>query len=80
MCVRLDGVKLAALARSVGVHPQTADAWVREGRMPVPFRRLPSCTILVDVAKPTGEQQRVVLYARCPAVISVRIWIARYPG
>ena len=31
--------------------------------MPVPFRRLPSGTILVDVAKPAGEQ-RVVLYAR----------------
>ena len=49
--------------RSVGVHPQTAYAWVREDRMPVPFRRLPSGTILVDVAEPTG-QQRVVLYAR----------------
>jgi putative resolvase len=31
--------------------------------MPVPFRRLPSGTILVDVAKPAGGQ-RVVLYAR----------------
>jgi putative resolvase len=56
-------VKLAAWARSVGVHPQTAYAWVREDRMPVPFRRLPSGTILVDVAAPAGEQ-RVVLYAR----------------
>ena len=33
--------------------------------MPVPFRRLPSGTILVDVAEPTSPQ-RVVLYARCP--------------
>ena len=56
-------VKLAAWARAVGVHPQTAYAWVREDRMPVPFRRLPSGTILVDVAKPAGDQ-RVVLYAR----------------
>ena len=56
-------VKLAAWARSVGVHPQTAYAWVREDRMPVPFRRLPSGTILVDVAKQAGDQ-RVVLYAR----------------
>jgi putative resolvase len=56
-------VKLAAGARSVGVHPQTAYAWVREDRMPVPYRRLPSGTILVDVAEASGDQ-RVVLYAR----------------
>ena len=31
--------------------------------MPVPFRRLASGTILVDIAEPTG-QSRVVLYAR----------------
>ena len=61
MCVCV--VKLAAWARSVGVHPQTAYAWVREDRMPVPFRRLPSGTILVDVAKQAGDQ-RVVRYAR----------------
>ncbi|UGT90411.1 IS607 family transposase [Mycobacterium ostraviense] len=56
-------MKLAAWARSVGVHPQTAYAWVREDRMPVPYRRLASGTILVDAAKPDGVQ-RVVLYAR----------------
>ena len=55
-------MKLAAWARSVGVHPQTAYAWVREDRMPVPFRRLPSGTILVDVA--AAGEERVVLYAR----------------
>ena len=63
MCVLARAVKLAAWARSVGVHPQTAYAWVREDRMPVPFGRLPSGTFLVEVAKPAGEQ-RVVLYAR----------------
>ncbi|HET9875561.1 MAG TPA: IS607 family transposase [Mycobacterium sp.] len=31
-------MKLAAWARSVGVHPQTAYAWARQDRMPVPFR------------------------------------------
>ena len=31
--------------------------------MPVPFRRLASGTILVDIAEPTG-QSRVVLYVR----------------
>jgi putative resolvase len=59
-------VKLAAWARLVGVHPQTAYTWVREDRTPVPFRRLLSGTILVDVAKPDGEQ-RVVLHARVSA-------------
>jgi hypothetical protein len=43
----------------VGVHPQTAYAWVSEDRMPVPSRRLPSGTILVDVAAASDE--RVVL-------------------
>jgi putative resolvase len=62
-CVLTAVVKLAAWARSVGVHPQTAYAWVREDRMQVPFRRLPSGTILVDVAVPTGDQ-RVMLYAQ----------------
>jgi putative resolvase len=35
-------------------------------RMPVSFRRLPSGTILVDVATPTADR-RVVLYARVPS-------------
>jgi len=54
---------LSEWARMQGVHPQTAYAWVREDRMPVPFRRLPSGTILVDVVTP-GAGERVVLYAR----------------
>jgi putative resolvase len=45
------------------VHPQTAYTWVREDRMPVPFRRLPTGTILVDVVASAGAE-RVVLYAR----------------
>src|ERR1700757_778332 len=63
MCVLTRAVKLAAWARSGGVHPQMAYAWVREDRMPVSFRRVPSGTILVDVAEPAGDE-RVVLYAR----------------
>ena len=47
----------------MGIHPQTAYMWVREDRMPVPFRRLASGTILVDVVARDAEQ-RVVLYAR----------------
>jgi putative resolvase len=60
------GVKLAEWARTNGVHPQTAYRWFRRGTMPVPARRLPSGTILVD---PPGNPPagRAVLYARVSA-------------
>jgi putative resolvase len=56
-------MKLAEWARASGVHPQTAYRWFRQGTMPVPARRLPSGTILVDTpgSPPSG---RVVLYGR----------------
>jgi putative resolvase len=56
-------MKLAEWARANGVHPQTAYRWFRQGTMPVPARRLPSGTILVDTpGSPPSEQ--AVLYAR----------------
>jgi len=56
-------VKLAEWARSFGVHPQTVYRWFREDRMPVPARRLPSGTIVVDV--PVGDVSgRTVVYVR----------------
>ena len=59
-------MKLAEWARANGVHPQTAYRWFRRGIMPVPARRLPSGTILVDApASPSGGA--VVLYARVSA-------------
>jgi putative resolvase len=59
-------MKLAEWARGNGVQPQTAYRWFRQGTMPVPARRLPSGTILVDTsASPPGG--RVVLYARVSA-------------
>ena len=45
-------MKLAAWARSYGVHPQTAYRWFQEGTMPVPARRLPSGTIVVEQVMP----------------------------
>jgi putative resolvase len=60
-------MKLAAWARANGVHPQTAYRWFRQGTMPVPARRLPSGTILVQVPDSDhggGLDQRAVLYAR----------------
>jgi putative resolvase len=60
------GMKLAEWARVSGVHPQTAYRWFRQGTMPVPARRLPSGTILVDAPdRPSGG--RAVLYARVSA-------------
>ncbi|MBM0238470.1 recombinase family protein [Micromonospora sp. ATA32] len=56
-------MKLAEWARRNGVHPQTAYRWFREGTMPVPARRLPSGTIMVDVAGDDTQGQAVV-YAR----------------
>jgi putative resolvase len=64
------GVKLAAWARANAVHPQTAYRWFRQGTMPVPARRLPSGTILVQVPASHddgGLDQRAVLYARVSA-------------
>jgi len=60
-------MKLAGWARANGVHPQTAYRWFRQGTMPVPARRLPSGTILVEVPgsdHDDGLDQPAVLYAR----------------
>jgi putative resolvase len=43
-----DRVKLAEWARSQGIHPQTRYRWFRECKIPVPARRLPTGTIVVD--------------------------------
>lgn len=56
-------MKLAEWARSYGVHPQTAYRWFREDRMPVPARRLPSGTIVVEQSA-SDEAGRAVVYVR----------------
>jgi putative resolvase len=55
-------VKLAAWARSYGVHPQTAYRWFRDGTMPVPARRLPSGTIVVEHDPAAVADGRTVAY------------------
>ncbi|MEU9439745.1 IS607 family transposase [Streptomyces sp. NPDC048304] len=56
-------MKLSEWAARNGVHYQTAWAWAKEGRMPVPVRQTPSGTWLVD--EPTSETSgRVVAYCR----------------
>jgi len=59
-------MKLAEWARISGVHPLAAYRWFRQGTMPVPARRLPSGTILVDTPESLSGG-RVVLYARVSA-------------
>lgn len=56
-------MKLSEWAARNGVHYQTAWAWAKEGRMPVPVRQTPSGTWLVDepASKTSG---RVVAYCR----------------
>ncbi len=57
-------MKLAAWARSYGVHPQTAYRWFREGTMPVPARRLASGTIVVEHDPVAVAEGRTVAYCR----------------
>ncbi|NYF57463.1 recombinase family protein [Micromonospora purpureochromogenes] len=71
-------MKLAGWARRNGVHPQTAYRWFREGTMPVPARRLPSGTIMVDIAGDT--QGRVVVYARVSSAYQRTSLCARLYG
>ncbi|MFF5208702.1 hypothetical protein [Streptosporangium sp. NPDC000396] len=59
-------MKLAQWARSQGIHPQTAYRWFREGKMPVPARRLPTGTIVVDDPGP-ADSRGAAPYARVPS-------------
>jgi putative resolvase len=59
-------MNLLERACTSGGHPQTSYRWFRQGTMPVPARRLPAGTILVDApASPSGG--RAVLHARVSA-------------
>jgi putative resolvase len=56
-------VKLVEWARQQGISYKTAWRWVKDDAMPVPWRQLPSGTILVDA--PVDERpSAVALYAR----------------
>jgi len=57
-------VKLAAWARSYGVHPQSAYRWFRDGTLPVPARRLASGTIVVQPDPVAAALARTVAYCR----------------
>lgn len=56
-------MKLVEWARQQGISYKTAWRWVKDDAMPVPWRQLPSGTILVDA--PVDERpSAVALYAR----------------
>jgi len=57
-------MKLSEWARRNGVHYQTAYRWFRSGVLPVPARKLPTGTILVEVPSATEVAGCVALYAR----------------
>jgi putative resolvase len=56
-------VKLVEWARRQGISYKTAWRWVKDDAMPVPWRQLPSGTILVDAAL-DERPSTVALYAR----------------
>ena len=50
-------MKISDWARQQHIHPRTAQRWFEAGNLPVPARRLPSGTILVE--EPTPQDGRV---------------------
>ncbi|MHB8141894.1 MAG: IS607 family transposase [Vulcanimicrobiaceae bacterium] len=56
-------MKLSAWARRTGISYKTAWRWTQDGVMPVPWRQLPTGTIVVDAPEPVACE-RVALYAR----------------
>ncbi|MBV8435113.1 MAG: IS607 family transposase [Candidatus Eremiobacteraeota bacterium] len=56
-------MKLSEWARRTGISYKTAWRWTQDGVMPVPWRQLPTGTIVVDAPEPAACE-RVALYAR----------------
>jgi len=58
-------MKLSRWAKLKGIHYATALRWVKTGKMPVPFERTDSGTILVDEPPPLDSAAgKVAIYAR----------------
>jgi len=58
-------VNLREWALSEGVHPQTAYKWFREGKLPVPARKMGKLILVGDLAdRPAQRRGRTVVYAR----------------
>ena len=64
-------MKLSEWAKLKGIHYRTAIGWVKNGKMPVPFERLPSGTIIVHVTTEVeivNHPVKAALYARVSTV------------
>lgn len=58
-------MNLREWALSEGVHPQTAYKWFREGKLPVPARKMGKLILVGDLAdRPAQRRGRTVVYAR----------------
>lgn len=58
-------MNLREWALSQGVHPQTAYKWFREGKLPVPARKMGKLILVGDLAdRPAQRRGRTVVYAR----------------
>ncbi len=59
-------MKLSEWARTQGISYKTAWRWVRQGKMPAPFVKTPTGTILVK--EPEAAAPAVALYARVSSI------------
>jgi predicted site-specific integrase-resolvase len=58
-------VNLREWALSQGIHPQTAYRWYRQGKLPVPARKLGKLILVGDLEAPAcKERGRTAIYAR----------------
>jgi predicted site-specific integrase-resolvase len=58
-------VNLREWALSQGLHPQTAYRWYRQGRLPVPARKVGKLILVGDLEAPARQERgRTAIYAR----------------
>jgi len=58
-------VNLCEWAQAQGIHPQIAYRWFRQGKLPVPARKMGKLILVGDLEQPVPyERTRTVIYAR----------------
>jgi putative resolvase len=58
-------VSLRQWALAQGIHPQTAYRWYRQGKLPVPAKKLGKLILVGDLAAPAAPAaRRTAIYAR----------------
>ena len=57
-------MNLAEWAQSQHIHPQTAYRWFRQGRLPVPARRVGGLIMVGDLDSAPPPSGRTAVYAR----------------